>query len=173
MKAFTLVEVLISVLILSMVVVAMFTVLNTGNVTYYADMGYLDLQHQVRAAMDGMIREIRQSRSKDVSVSGGGTTVEFKVPVDVLVYPAVYSDTVKYYLNDSNQIIREHPTGITKILANNIDSLNFCCQDNAVCGTDCLHSRLFEVTLEAKNMIKQKVLSIYAKEKVNFRNADK
>lgn len=150
MKGFTLVEILVSVAILSFVVAGIFMVLNIADKSWHSDMGLLDLQQQARQAMDGMVREIRQSDSSDITITNNGGRVEFYIP-DV-------SNAISYYL-ENNQIIREHPLSTKKILANDVNSLNFS-----------LLSQVLEIQMEARKTVLQRELSLSLKEKARLRN---
>lgn len=115
----SLIEILVTALIFSLIIVAIFGVLEMGNRTFPNDLGLLDLQQQARQGMDRMIREIRQSSASGVSIGGGGANITFSIPNITSIY---------YYLDtNSHRIIRQQPkdTGSTKILANDIDSLSF------------------------------------------------
>lgn len=138
MKGFTLVEILVSALIFSFLIAAIFGVLNIGNMTYSTDLGLLDLQQKARQAMDGMIRELRQSGSSDITITDSGARIQFRIPTDITTDPVTYSSNITYYLSD-NQLIREHPAGTTKILADNINSLTFS-----------LSEKTLEIRLNAK-----------------------
>lgn len=131
MRGFTLLEILITVLILGFLVGAIYAVLSVGNIIFKEDMSMVDLQQQARRAMDIMVNEIRESRSTEITLSDGNTKVTFNV------VPQVYGDPwvgpISYYrdVNDSNsdgivdQVIREYPLGTMKILANDITALSF------------------------------------------------
>ena len=69
MRGFTLVEVLVSLLILSIVLAGIFAVLNVGQMNWNSSMSSLDLQQQVRQAMDGMSKEIRQSSFSNININ--------------------------------------------------------------------------------------------------------
>lgn len=114
---FTFIEIVVSMVIFSFMVLAIFSVLNVGDKTWRSESILVELQQQVRLAIDGMTRELRQSRSSgDITISGGNTQIDF--------YHAGSATEISYYLSN-NQIIREHPAGTTKVLANNITSLTF------------------------------------------------
>jgi prepilin-type N-terminal cleavage/methylation domain-containing protein len=115
-KGFTLVEILLSAAIALFVVLGVYAVLNIGNATWFTDMGMLDLQQEARLAMDGITREIRQSSSSGMSITNGGEKVEFYIPG--------VASSISYSLQN-NQLVREHPAGTEKVLANDLTSLNF------------------------------------------------
>lgn len=163
MKGFTLFEVLLSTLILSVMVVGIYGVLNIGDKTYNHDMALLDLQQQVRQAMDGMIKELKQSKTSLITISGGGARIDFKVPTDLTTSPVTYTnDFIAYYLS-GNQILREYPSGTTKVLANDINSLLFS-----------LSGEVLTVQLSAQKTVKQRLLGFpltgLLTQKVRLRN---
>lgn len=131
MRGFTLVEILVSVVILGFLFAAIYGVLNIGNIVFKDDMTLLQLQQQARQGMDAMVNEIRESKSSEVSIVDGNTKIIFKVPPEVYGNPWVGS--ISYYrdVNDANsdgvvdQVIREYPAGTRKILANDITVLSF------------------------------------------------
>lgn len=147
----SLVEILVSILILTFIVAGIFEIFILGDRTYFMDMGLLGLQQQVRQSMDGMTREIRQTDNSDIII--GNSTIEFIVPNFV---------PIKYYLNGNN-IIREHPAGTLKILATDINDLSFMCDSNLV-----------QIQLSAQKTVKGKVVSFPVNgtitEKVRLRN---
>ncbi|MCQ9206179.1 MAG: prepilin-type N-terminal cleavage/methylation domain-containing protein [Omnitrophica bacterium] len=125
---FTLIEVLISVAITSMAVVFIFTLFNRGNALFQQEIVLLDLQQNVRLAMDGMSREIRQATPLvNVSITGipGNNMIQFNV--------IGANQKVAYFLNGSNQIIRQNPPGgADKILAHFIGNLTFSLNTNVI-----------------------------------------
>ena len=130
-NGFTLVEILVSVLILGLLFAGIYAVLNVGNIIFREDVGLVELQQQARQAMSAMVKEIRESKSSVITLADTNTKIIFSVP------PAVYGNPwvgpISYYrdVNDTNndgvvnQIIREYPTGTRKILANDITALSF------------------------------------------------
>jgi hypothetical protein len=86
-----------------------------GNLSWKVDVDVVMLRQQVRGAIDGMAREIRQSRVVDIAISNGNANIAFSMG----------GNNIKYSRNENNQIIREHPTGTMKILASGITYLNF------------------------------------------------
>jgi prepilin-type N-terminal cleavage/methylation domain-containing protein len=128
MRGFTLAEILVSALILGFLFAAIYGVLNVGNIIYKDDITLVELQQQARQAMDGMIREIRQAKREAgrlITITLDGSKIEFYIPS--------FSNPISYYrdVNDVNddgiidQVIREYPPQIYKILANDITALSF------------------------------------------------
>jgi len=161
MKGFTLVEILVTVLILSFFIGGLFMVLNMGGMTYSTDLCLLDLQQQARLAMHGMIRELRQTNEE----SGRGnlnivsaTEITFSIPSGT--YSDPWIGPIRYYLNNlENQIIREYPAGTEKPIANDIDNLVFSLTGN-----------LLEIQLSCAKTARRRELSFSLREQVRLRN---
>lgn len=178
LKGFTLVEILVSAVILSFIIAGLFAIFSVANISWYTDMGLLGLQQQARQAMYRMVREIRQGSPLRKTIDDGKIT--FYIP------PAVYGDpwveSISYYrdVNDTNndgvvnQIIREYPPGTKKILANDIDSLSFCCWDGVDCCNpileDCSNLPVLQIQLRATRTVRQRPLVFSLTEKVRLRN---
>jgi prepilin-type N-terminal cleavage/methylation domain-containing protein len=158
MKGFTLVEILVVIIIAVFVSAGIIAIFYVANTNWYLDTGLLDLQQQARLAMDGMTKEIRQSRIANLTVSAGGIDVNFTIPMN-LSNPGntTYSSVIHYYKNNT-QIIREY-SGSTKILANNINNLSFNVTDETVV-----------IRLSAFKTVLQKPLILNLTEKVRLRN---
>ncbi|MDI6605876.1 MAG: prepilin-type N-terminal cleavage/methylation domain-containing protein [Candidatus Omnitrophota bacterium] len=151
-KGFTLVEVLVSLLILSLLVAAMFMVLNVGDTAFNLDLGMLELQQQARQAMNAMVRELRQAQNLTVTVIDQDS--------DRLTFSTVDEADISYYRNINNsQLIREYPAGVTKVLANNITY--FKCA---------LVTPLLTIQLRAGRTFRQKPMAFSLTEKVRLRN---
>ena len=174
MKAFTLVELMISSFIMLLIVGGVFSVMNVANMDWYSEVGLLNLQQQTRQAMQGVVRELRQSRNQDIIITSTGSEIEFLVPNDITITPASYYQPIKYYVNASGQAVREHPLGTVAILANNIKNVNFCFWDGSDCCDvlmeDCSWIDVVQIDLESEKSIRQKVLSFDVTEKVKVRN---
>lgn len=170
---FSLVEILVSILILTFIAAGVFEIFILGDRTYFMDMGLLDLQQQARQAMDGMTREIRQTDNSDIIISN--STIEFIIPNNITSGSTTYYDPIDYYRNGNN-IMREHPVGTLKILASDINSLSFCCEnsDGTVCDNNCNNRHILKIQLSAQKTAKGKVVSFPVNgtitEKVRLRN---
>jgi len=163
-RAFTLVEVLVSVFILGLLISGIYGVLNIGNLTYLTDMGLLELEQNTRRAMDTMVRELRASYRASID-SGDPSHITFTTPK--------FSNIEYRYIDSNNdnirdRIIRQRATE-TKILANGISDLCFCwdCTNNN-CRTDC--STLFTIRIRAAKTAMQKPLTFSLIEQVRLRN---
>jgi len=167
-RGFTLIEILISIAILSIVVTGIIAVLRIGDMAWHSDMGLVDLQQAARQVMDGMVREIRQSLASTVTIGATGADITFSIP---------NIPNIKYYLSNA-QIIRQQPagTGTTKVLANAINNLSFCWDHGSTCDTNRNGSYMIKMQLKARKTVMQKTLSFpvlegeYLTEKVRLRN---
>jgi len=130
MKGFTLIEVLVVVCILGLLASGIFTVLNIGNIIFKDDITLVELQQQARLGMDAMAKEIRESSSQP-QLSDSNTKATFYIVPQAYGSPPV--GPISYYrdINDVNgdgivnQVIREYPAQVYKILANDISALSF------------------------------------------------
>lgn len=156
---FTLSEVLVSAVILTILVGGILSILNTGRATYHQEVGYLDLQQQGRQAMETMTKELREGTGMNITVISADD--------DQIYFNTTDESGILYYrdINDSNndgisdQIIREYPAGIRKILANDIASIKFS-QNNY----------LLEIRLQAKKTVQARELSFPLQSSVKLRN---
>ncbi len=152
-----------SVFILSLLISAIYGVLNVGNKLYLADMGLLDLEQNTRQAMNLMVKELRASSVASIDSSDSGH-ISFTTP----------DFSAEYHHIDSNsdgvrdRIIRER-AGQTTILANNISNLCFCWDaTNNNCRTDC--SSLFTIRIRAAKTVIRSPLTFSLIERVRLRN---
>ncbi len=117
-KAYTLVEALVSLLILSFVLLGVYGVLLTGNTVFIKDTTLLDMQQQTRNAGDRIVREVRQASSQTITANYNSTTN------DKIVFTIPTATGIQYYLSGTN-LIREYPAGTTRTIASNIGVLKF------------------------------------------------
>lgn len=163
-KGFSLLELLISIAIFSIIVSGVFMLLRVADMNWSISSGFLDLQQQSRQAMDGMIKEIRHPIPLDVSVVDGGARINFLI----LMADKVTKNPGSYYLLN-NQIIREYPVGTTKVLANNINNLSFCCLGGADCF-DCASARSLRIQIQALKTVQNRALNFSLTERIRLRN---
>ena len=151
----TLVEILVSVFILAIIVLSVTSLLYLGDLNWRRGSILLELQQKARLAMDRMSRELRQAQSSSINITNGGKNISFSIPD---LSGGTYDIT--YYLDtNSNQIIREYPEGTTKILGNNVSSLDFS-----------LSGDTLTITLQISKSLRQTPLSFVLKEKIKLRN---
>lgn len=150
MRAFTIIEMLISLLILSLIAGGIFIVTNIAILSWESNRGTLELVQDVRQSMDGMTRESRQSKLSSITIDTNGSRLDFSIPN--------ISHTISYYTLN-NQLIREHPAGTTKVLANNISSLQFF-----------LNSIALQIQIQGTKTIRNAPHSFSLMEEVKLRN---
>ncbi|MBI3602399.1 MAG: prepilin-type N-terminal cleavage/methylation domain-containing protein [Candidatus Omnitrophica bacterium] len=149
-KAFTLVETMLCVLILSFVLLGVYGTLATGNALYTKDSTLLDMQQQTRNAMDRIVREVRQASSQTVtSISASSYKIVFSIPT---------ATGVQYYLSGTN-LIRQAPSGSTTTVASNIALLKFT-----------LNGTLLQIQIQASKTIYNNTISFPLTEQVRLRN---
>lgn len=147
---FTLVEILVAILLFIVLISVVFACFEAGHMSWSIDMGLLDINQPLRLSMDGMSREIRQSSPGGVVINEDGDRIDF----------AVNTSNVAYYISNG-RLIREHPVGENKILAQNITALNFMRNESTI-----------EIEASAQKRIYGDVIGVTLKEKVRLRNED-
>ena len=163
-RAFTLLEVLVSALILSLLILGICGVLNVGNMTYLMDIGLLDIEQNTRQAMDAMVRELRASSAVNIDNSDS-SHITFTTPQ--------FSGIEFRYIDSNNDSVRDRIIrqrgSETKVLANEISNLCFCWDAaNNNCRTDC--SNLFTIRIRAAKTVRQRPLTFTLIEQVRSRN---
>ena len=150
MKSFTLVEILVVVGILGLVMAGLAMILNSGYTAYNINSCLLDLQQNARLSMDWMVREIREGAPSTINISPDATRITFDTPNET---------GIAYYLDSgNNRIIRRFPANTTRIIANNIVSLNFS-----------LNGNLLGIQVTARRADRPD-LSFFLREQVRLRN---
>lgn len=144
-KAFSLLEVLISVAIFLIIASAMFALLTSGRKAFDMGAAQIDVEQEARRALDYMSKELRQSsdsKINGVAKGANGNTIIFEIPYDIDNDGDVIDDlsggiewsndaggigTITYtYMGVTNQITRSLSiSGEQIVLASDISSLNF------------------------------------------------
>ncbi|MFH1771595.1 MAG: hypothetical protein ABH872_02155 [Candidatus Omnitrophota bacterium] len=123
-KGLSFVEIIVSVVIITFLVMSVMMSFNVGNNAWHTEMALLDLQQGTRLALDGMSREIRQG--ENVNVAGANSMISFNMEGT--------SKTIHYYLWIDNKIYRDLANqscivtwdgNLCKTLANDISVLTF------------------------------------------------
>ena len=149
-KGFTLVELLVTTLIFSFMLMCFYSVLNVGRTHYFIDIGLIDLQEQERNALDRIVREVRASSATTITtISSTSDRISFNIPG---------STGIQYFLSGA-QLIRQDPNGLQRIIAYNITRLKF-----TATGT------LLQIQLQADQTVLSKALSVAMTEEVRLRN---
>ena len=135
-KGFTIVEVLISAVLIAVLIMAAFTVLDIGRGSWFSGDVRVELRNEITRAFMGMEREIRETRpvsaQMNINYGAAANSITFKIPttdVDGVVLDSfgyiVWSGNIVYALNGNNEIVRTDPDGSTRVLAKYITSLQF------------------------------------------------
>ncbi len=149
-RGYTLPEALISVLLLSFILLGVYGVLVTGNVVTTGDNALLDMQQQARAGMDRMLREIRESSTTTITmIDANSYRIAFSTPNET---------GINYYRSGTN-LLREYPTGMTKIVATNIAYLKFAAS-----------ASLMQINIRADKAVGARTYSFPLAMKVRLRN---
>lgn len=171
-SGFSLIEILVSILILTFITIGIYGVLNIGEKTLFTDMGLIELQQQVRQSMDGMAKELRQNDHSDITITNAGERIVFRIPRNISRSDIQYYQNIEYE-KVNTQIIRRH-AGNDTILANDINSLNFCCWHGGACDASCSNADILQVQLSANTTVNRRAVFFPSSgtitEKVRLRN---
>lgn len=150
LAGFTFAEVMVSTLIFSILAIAILSVFVVGQRFWHSDVGKVELQQEARLAMDGMTREARESNPSDITISDSGSRMDFSVP-DA-------TSAIAYYVENS-RLIREYPAGTEKVLASDVEAVNFA-----------LSADVLNIQLDLQKPVYGADLSLSSKEQVSLRN---
>ena len=157
MKAFTLVEILVTILIFSFIVGGIYGVMNISKTNYDTNLVSLNLQRQARQGMSWLSREIRQAVTIGIEEDENNN--------DIITFDTLDATGIKYYV-ETTQLKREYPTGTVEIKANDITALSFPARSAG--------SNLQKITLEASKTFfsggKEHTLTFPLIEQVEVRN---
>jgi len=156
MKGFTLVELMVSMLIMTGMVITLFAAFEVGRNVYDSNQGLMEKQRIIQQTMGAMVKEIRQAKLADITVSNGNTQIDLIVPKTV--NPLTNSSNIRYSISN-DQIVREHPPGMQQILAINVDSLTFNLSGN-----------LLEIEIQARVRLRTGDMVFTVKEKISLRS---
>lgn len=135
MKGFTFIEALVSAVIFSLIFGVIFSTMNQGLVSWRIADVNIEVQQDLRRALMAMERQLRQTRSSQVSIAANDiyyATITFKVPQDTdgdgdaidASGNIEWSGNITYSLNADSQLVRTDALG-NMALANNITNLQF------------------------------------------------
>ena len=169
-RAFTIVELMVAAAIFLFIVGGIYGIMNAGRSLYDADMGRLDLQSSARRALDSLTAELRQTSMRNISILDDGAEVRFEVPANISSGTAVYSGPIWYYVNADAQLVREHPADSLKVVAQYMDSLEFCCWNGTACAGNCSSADSVIVRMGFNRTYKQRTYLFNVTENVVVRN---
>lgn len=124
-KSFTLIELMISVVIFSIILLAIFQVLHVGDISWHTGEAKVNVQQEARRALESMSKELVEA---DIVIPAEGTstdTTTFLIPESVTGGVISWSPSYQYLLSGDNQLIRQAPDGAQTILANYISQVDF------------------------------------------------
>ena len=152
-KGYTLLELIVVLLLLSVILIGVYGILTTGNNIYIRDITLLDMEQQTRNAVDRIVREVRQASSQIITTNFNNTTN------DKIVFTIPTATGIQYYLSGTN-LVREYPSGTTRNVASNISLLKFT-----------LTGSLLQIQVRAdKTIYSTNTISFPLVEKVRLRN---
>lgn len=174
MKAFSFIELIVSIAILSLLSGSIAAVCRVADISWHNDRDMLILLQESRYSLDLMAKEIRQARPVDVQINADGS-LSFVIPVSIFNSTSiVYSKPITYKLNNA-QLVREHPANVAAVLANHINNLSFCWQHSSTCDSICADSDILNIKLQANMTAKGRSVSFPVNgtlsEQVKLRNA--
>ena len=156
MKGFTLVEIMITLLILGVLCGALMVIFSASKNAYDASMASADLQASGRQALEAMNRELRQSDLSTLTITGGNR-INLRIPTDISTSPAPLSSAIAYYVSN-NQLLREHPVGTTRVIGTDISQIAFSLNNNqltvALTANKTVRLRAYTLPLEEQILIR-------------------
>ena len=176
MKGLTLVELMIVLLIFSIILGAIFAIMNVSRTSWQTGNVQVEMQQETRKGMDRMLSELRQSGQTVITgVPANGasySSVTFQIPEDSDSDGDVtdgsgnieWSAQITYSLGglDGEQLLRASG-GSSTVLANKITSLQF----SRAAGTP----NILEISLQAqKNTAQGTTIQSTVNSQVNLRN---
>jgi prepilin-type N-terminal cleavage/methylation domain-containing protein len=137
-RGFTIIEVLISAVVMSLLILVAFSILDIGRGSWFSGDVQSELRKEMIRGFMSMERELREIRpiSAYLSLNYGESSnaVVFNIPQDSADSDTTvldnfgeieWSGNITYSLNGNNEIIRTAPDGTTKVLARGITNLEF------------------------------------------------
>ncbi|MCM8823938.1 MAG: hypothetical protein NC822_04615 [Candidatus Omnitrophica bacterium] len=158
-KSLSLIELIVSTAIISFIFAVIISVFYISNLNWNIEKELIKLQQTSRITLEGMIRELRQGRVSSLTISDDGKTIDFSIPS--------IGNSIRYTLID-NQIIRQDSNN--RVILNNVNSLNFCCDHGNLCDTNCSDTYMLCIHLVTSKQLYGRQLSFSLKEKVRLRN---
>ena len=145
MKGFTLIEIIVASLIMSVIMAALFVALSIGQNPWFSGDAVIELRDQTIRSIMNMDKELSETRPSKINLAIGATssTVTFYVPQDNNGDGSVvdsagnieWSGAISYSLNSSNQIIRASG-GASTIIGIDIATLQFTMTESRLIQID-------------------------------------
>ena len=145
MKAFTLIETIVAMLIFSVILMSIFLVMSIGQSSWFAGDTAVELRQQIILAISRMDSEISKTApgQTNLSLDIPSASIRFHIPHDnngdgsvvTTLGDIEWSGDITYSLDASNNIIR-NSGGITSVIGRNIVSLQFTNIQNKLIQVD-------------------------------------
>lgn len=129
MRAFTLVETLIALLIFIVIAMSIFLVMSIGQRSWFSGDASMEVRQQIIVALTRMNSELAETTSAQTNLTANvpATSITFHIPTGTVVDTLgniVWSTPISYSRDGSNNLIRTY-AGATSIIGRDISSLQF------------------------------------------------
>lgn len=141
-RGITLVEIMVTSVILAILIVALFLVLSIGQRSWLSADASIQLRQDIARAIIVMGQDLSETSPAKINLAlnNPAASITFKIPQDLngdgtvvtVAGDIEWSPNITYSLNASNQIQRAVSGGATTIIANNITGLQFTRLQNEV-----------------------------------------
>ena len=135
MRGLTLVEIMVTSVVLAILIMALFLVLSIGQRSWLSADVSIQLRQEIARSIIVMSQELSETSPAKINITlnGSANSITFKIPQDIngdgyFVTAAgdiEWSPNRTYSINASNRIQRVVSGGATSIIANNITGLQF------------------------------------------------
>jgi len=149
-SGFTLIEAMVSILLLSFILLGVHGVLLTASASSGTDLVMVDMQQQARNAMARLVKEVREASVLMYT--------RMDTNSDRVIFSTPAKQNVQYYLSGNN-LVREYPPGVTNNVASNIFNLKFTRTGS-----------LLQISLNADKVFMAKTVSFPLVANVRLRN---
>lgn len=126
LRSFTLVELMVTVLILTIILTAMLSILVAGNRLWQTDSVLGEIQAGARNGIDFMTKELYGAKIVAPDIGFSADNISFQLPQNIDESgEIIWGSLVQYSVNANGQLIRSQPGENDKIIANNVSSILF------------------------------------------------
>ncbi|MFH1777911.1 MAG: prepilin-type N-terminal cleavage/methylation domain-containing protein [Candidatus Omnitrophota bacterium] len=126
LTGFTLIEMMLVLLIFMTVFGSIMQLMQYGRISWYVADTEVEVQQQIRVAMEKMSRELSQTNTANISINSSQDKIAFAMPVTYTNGSIIWGNQIQYFLGGTNnqQLLRTE-SGVTTILARNIINIIF------------------------------------------------